>query len=158
MSKKNVDTEYDEDNMREAPSKEVDYLLKNVKDMSDLYFLSLVIIGKLQESSKHSMLAELTYLIDTQSFINLLWYYEGQTITIPTRAQLKETLELISLYYNYDILGKSWNDTLEEMGISKEQSKSRKLWGKYKKFKEDLVDVKFPKDLRMPRKDDLLEK
>lgn len=144
-----------DDSISENPSSEIDTLLKNIKDTNDLYFISLVILGKLVDSTKYSMLSELSYLLDSQSFLNLLFYFEGMTIRIPTRQELKTCLTLISLYYNYDVLKYNWKESLSNVGIKKEDS--HEYWKQYKKFRKELENVKFPREMRMPRMDDKLK-
>ena len=78
-------------------------------------------------------------------------------LRIATRQELNECLKLISLYYNYDVLGCNWKESLSNVGIKYSKEVSREYWKKYKKFKNDLVDVKFPKSLRLPRMDDKLK-
>lgn len=148
-----------DDDMMEGPSSEVDSLLKNVQDMGDLYFVALLVLAKLEPSSKNQnhMIAELSYLLDTQSFINLLWYFEGETIRIPTRDELKEVLTMMSLYYQHEVLGKVWKDACSAVGLEGNSHYVGKIWNRYQKFKKTLNSVQLPKKLRRPDMDDKLK-
>lgn len=148
---------YLEDNLAEGPNQEVDILLRSVQDMGDLYFVAQLILAKLEPSDKNRMLAELSYLLDSQSFINLLWYFEGQTIRIPTRDELKEVLQLMSIYYHYNILEKTWKDSLLAVGIPYDAKLYKRTWTKYHRFLRSLESAKLPKKLRRPSDDDKLK-
>ena len=62
-----------DDNITEGPNAEVDSLLKNIQDMGDLYFVAQLILSKLEPSDKNRMIAELSYLLDTQSIRHCQW-------------------------------------------------------------------------------------
>lgn len=146
-----------EDDINEATNSSVEHLLNDVKDMGDLYFLVLLILSKMEKSSKYSMMSELSYLLDSQSFINLLWYYEGQTIRVPTREELSEALKMMLIYYHYHILEKPWRDSLLAVGYPDDKRLHNKTWTKYKKFLRELENIELPKKLRRPTLDDALK-
>lgn len=145
-----------EDDISENTNLAVESLLNNIKDMGDLYFVVLLILSKMEGASKYSMISELSYLLDSQSFINLLWYFEGQTIRIPTREELTEALQMMSIYYNYHILEKPWKDSLLEVGFPNDKKLHNRTWTKYKKFLKSLESVELPTKLRRPVLDDKL--
>lgn len=145
-----------DDNISEGPDAEVDSLFKNIQDMGDLYFVAQLILSKLEPSDKNHMIAELSYLLDTQSFINLLWYFEGQTIRIPTRAELKEVLTMMSIYYQFQVLGKTWKDALLAVGIPYDSHYYGRMWNRYHKFLKTLESAQLPKQLRRPDMDSKL--
>lgn len=146
-----------EDNISEIANTEVESLLNNVKDMGDLYFIALLLLSKMEGSSKYSMMSELAYLLDSQSFINLLWYYEGQTIRIPTRAELKDILQMMNVYYHYHVLEETWKDSLLNSGFPNDKKLHNRTWTRYKKFLKNLESVELPKALRRPCEDDKLK-
>lgn len=146
-----------EDDISENTNLAVESLLNNIKDMGDLYFVVLLILSKMEGASKYSMISELSYLLDSQSFINLLWYFEGQTIRIPTREELTEALQMMSIYYNYHILEKPWKDSLLEVGFPNDKKLHNRTWTKYKKFLKSLESVELPTKLRRPVLDDKLK-
>lgn len=146
-----------DDNITEGPNAEVDSLLKNIQDMGDLYFVAQLILSKLEPSDKNRMIAELSYLLDTQSFINLLWYFEGETIRIPTRAELKEVLQMMMIYYHHQVLGKTWKDSLMDVGIPYDSHYYGRMWNRYQRFLKTLSSAELPKKLRRPDMDDKLK-
>lgn len=145
-----------DDNIAEEPNSDIENLLKNVQDMGDLYFVAQLVLSKLEPSHKNGMVAELSYLLDTQSFINLLWYFEGETIRIPTRDELKEVLQMMSIYYHYQVLGKTWKDALIDVGIPYDSHLYGRMWNRYHKFMKTLDNVELPKKLRRPDVDSKL--
>ena len=53
-------------------------------DKKDISSLILFTIFKLKDLPEYTTLSELTYILDESSFSNLLTYFGGKTITIPT--------------------------------------------------------------------------
>lgn len=144
-----AEIDYIEDNLAQDPDAEVDSLLKSIRDMGDMYFVSQLLLAKLEQSkSNNRVIAELAYLLDNKSFMNLLLYFEGETIRIPTRAELKEVLQMMMIYYNYQILKKPWKQALQDLGIPYDYREYRKLWTRYWRFIRSLAPVKLPKDLK----------
>lgn len=146
-----------DDDINEGTNSSVENLLNNVKDMGDLYFIVLLILSKMEGSSKYGLMSELAYLLDSQSFINLLWYYEGQTIRIPTRDELTEALQMMSIYYQYHLLGKPWKDSLLAVGYPNDKKLHNRTWTKYKRFLKSIENVDLPKVMRRPSLDDALK-
>lgn len=70
----------------------------NNLDKSDTYSLLLFILYKLKDDKEYSTLSELSYILDHDSFINLLDYYGGMTIHIPTKAEFRVVIETLLLY------------------------------------------------------------
>ena len=104
-----IDENEDFDDGSENPTLQ---LINQIKDTSDLYYISLLLLDRLGESkSKYSATAELAYLVDLKSFLNIVYYYGGKTIRIPTPDELQNNLRLISLYYYYDIKGFGWKES-----------------------------------------------
>lgn len=125
-----------------------DDLLSQMSEMNDLYFVSMMLMYLQKEDSKYSTLAELSYILDQSSFLNLIWYYEGQTIKIPTKKQLSESLRLILCYYYYDIKKLPWTDVFHKLGLEYDVKTSRRLKAKMSWFRKNLKDMKLPESLK----------
>lgn len=119
-------------------------ILDDVKDMGDLYYVALLTLYKLKDNSKYSTLAEMSFLLEPQSFINMIWHYEGQTIQIPSRDELKSSLRMISLYYYYDVKELSWHDALNKIGFDPETESSSSFKFKLNWFRKALCSSKLP--------------
>lgn len=128
---------------------QVDTLMRNILDTNDLYFVALLLLDKLKGTKKYNILAELSYLLDIQSFMNLIFYFEGLTITIPTREELRQSLSMLTLYYNYEILKKSWRECIIAIDGKYSKDADKKYWSQYKKFRKELSVVEFPSELKL---------
>lgn len=116
-------------------------IIDNISNDTDLYFVIMMVLSSLHKDSQYGSVADLVYLLDSKSFSNLLYYFEGQTLKIPTRAEFTFLLNLLKLYYYNQYLGNSL----------KESIKLCKLYGdttKYVKSYNELLDtipyMKFP--------------
>ena len=73
--------------------------LENLKEM-DVYSLVLFSLYKLIGTSEYSSIAELAYVLDKDSLLNLCEYFGGQTIRIPTIDEI-ELLVIALLLVKY---------------------------------------------------------
>lgn len=70
-------------------------LNKKVKEMleelneDDIYSELSQAMYKLSENPSYLVLSRLVYLLDNKSFLNLIKYFGGKTITLPTLSQYK---------------------------------------------------------------------
>lgn len=71
----------------------------NKLDNDDIYSLALFTLYKLTDDPKYASVSELVYLLDKKSLFNLLDYYGGMTIKIPTRDELMNVINALILYY-----------------------------------------------------------
>ena len=71
--------------------------LSEVTDLSDLYYVALIVLSNLK-SKEYSNIAELSILLDRANFDNLLNYYQGESIKVPTKSEFKSVMESISIY------------------------------------------------------------
>jgi len=117
-------------------------LLSSIRDSSELYYLSLLILSS-QIGSK-SVLPELLFLLDERSVNKLLFYYGGEEIRIPTISEFRDQLYGILIYYYYDIQGNSWKKSIELMGIEYSGELSYKLGRLRKDVIDSLRDIKVP--------------
>lgn len=117
-------------------------LMNDVKDTSDLYYLSLMIISS--KLGSDSLLPELVFLLNEDSLNKLLYYFGGQTITIPTVSEFRDYLYGILIYYYYDIEGLSWRKSIDKMGLEYSGQLSRKLNKLRRQVINGLQDVKIP--------------
>ena len=139
----------DSEFLEENDPSDIATIINNITETSDLYFLSLLLLDKMSESSsrRYQMIAELSYLLDTKSFLNLIHYFEGMTITIPTRNQVVDALRLISIYYYYDIHGYSWKDSLVKAGLEYSKEVSLSYRNRMSTFRELIRKIRLPKEV-----------
>ena len=130
--------------------------LSEITDLADLYYVALIILSNLK-SEDYSHIAELSILLDRSSFDNLLNYYQGESIKVPTKSEFKSVIESISIYYYYVLLEKTWYQTLSKLGIShKDKDESNRIWNNYKKLVESvkLANPKMHNELKRGHEDE----
>jgi len=112
-------------------NKSIDMLNKE-----DTYSMMLLLLYLSSDNPRYSTLSELAYVLDHDSFIKFLKYYEGQTIKIPSIQEVMTSLKLLMLFQYHDVEKIPWKESLDKVGISEADS-----WG-YKhrldKFKRNL--------------------
>lgn len=94
----------------------------------DTYSMMCILLFAMSDNPWYSTLNELAYLLDSRGFINILKYYEGQTITIPTLEESKIALRILLLYQYYKVEKNTWEKALEMSGFSQEESSKAKMY------------------------------
>jgi hypothetical protein len=87
----------------------------------DLLFLSAVIINILNEAEKLkkecSILPELFTTLGVDTTINMIKYFGGETIRVPSHEEMHRAFLVIVCYYKKKIEDKSWDDIKKELSI-----------------------------------------
>ncbi|PJZ19739.1 hypothetical protein CEW46_21405 [Bacillus cereus] len=125
--------------------KKPDELLNMMTSDKDLYYVSLMLLYLSRKDGRYSTISELAYLLEPKSFLNLLWYYEGQTIRIPTKGELDAMLRLILAYYYYDIQKLPWQEVVVKVGLEFTPHNSRHLKARLVWLRRTLEKVALPK-------------
>lgn len=86
----------------------------------DSYSVALTLLGILKDDPSYSMISELPYLLDQANFLELLKYYEGKTIRIPTMDEVKRAMRVILSYQYYLIEKYEWHEALRLAGYDPE--------------------------------------
>lgn len=87
----------------------------------DVFSMALFTLYALKNDEKYSSLSELAYLLDKKSLLNLLEYYGGQTITIPTSRDLEQVVSALSMHLKVHAQGMSEEDAIESLGVPRSQ-------------------------------------
>lgn len=128
-------------------------LLKDISTVSELQYLSLVVDG-----ASASAISELPLLVDTESYNNIIDYYGGKTLAIPTKDDIYNNILGIMSYYYYNIKGESWNNVLKKLGVPKTMGNRKLLTNRYNKVAEKLNgDIKIPNIEGSNKKSDIVE-
>lgn len=64
---------------------------------NEKFSLILFLLYKLKDDPKYSILSELPFVLDKSNLLNLLEYFGGRTITIPTKRDLLNIITALSL-------------------------------------------------------------
>lgn len=115
----------------------MDYLidLDNI-NKEDALSLATSLLYSLKGFPQYATTSELAYILDYKNFLNLIRYYGGMTIRIPTVEELNSTLKVIVLYQSYEVEKLSWEEALKKAGIKQSESISAKM--KLNNFKKIL--------------------
>lgn len=73
--------------------------------LSDVYSLMLFALYRVQEIPDYAVLSQLCYLLDGSNLNRLLTYFEGQTITFPTKEEMSIMTNALLLYQYVQIDG-----------------------------------------------------
>lgn len=138
----------DQDEIEEyslGPSYSTDKLMQSVETERDVFFLVQLALAQMLNSPNFSTTAELFYLLDRKSLLNLLTYYGGQTITLPTKEEMLEALNYLTLYYYYEIKGLSFNEALDKTNLPRIHN--RRYQVRYRRFMKSINYIKLPKSI-----------
>ena len=93
---------------------------------SDVYSLMMLLLFASDDNPRYSAINELAYLLDHDSFLNFIKFYEGQTIKIPPIEDLRNSLRTLMLYQYSKIDKMEWHDALQKAGFDLEDTFSAK--------------------------------
>lgn len=110
----------------------------------DTYAIVCETLFTLKENPKYSVMSELAYLLDKTSFINLVKYFGGESISIPTIDDFRKTIRLILLYQYFHVENLSWRDALDKAGY--ERSETRQAQKQLIEFSNVLENIKLGRD------------
>lgn len=92
----------------------------------DTYSMMLMMLYASNDNPRYSTLSELAYILDHDSFIKFIKYYEGQTIEVPTLQQTIDSLRLLMLFQYYKVEKKEWHEAIRLSGFPDSESFSAK--------------------------------
>lgn len=84
---------------------------------SDTYALLCSFMYEMKDIPEYTVLSELCYLLDKDSFEKLFKYFSGMTIKIPTQKELVEAIQVLKLYQYYEIEHRPWKDCVLMAGL-----------------------------------------
>lgn len=93
-------------------------------DREDSYYMMLLLLYTVTDDPKYSVLAELIYLLDRESFTNFFKYYEGQTIKIPTKEEMIDAFGMLQAFQLKYIDKMKWSDVAKTLGLNGSQSRT----------------------------------
>ena len=67
-------------------------------EREDIYSLLLFALFKMRDDPGYSSISELAYLLNGKSLYNLLEFYGGQTIKVPTLKEFNTVIQALLLY------------------------------------------------------------
>lgn len=83
--------------------------------VSDLIKLSLM--KKASKNVDNLVYTEMFNLLGTDLFTQLIYLVDGQTITLPTKEEFKNTIITVLCYYYHTVLNKDWDEVKSILGM-----------------------------------------
>lgn len=108
---------------------------------SDTYSLLCSFLYEMKNIPGYSPLSELCYMLDRDSFEKLLIYFEGKTVTFPTKEEFVDAVRMVKLYQYYEVEKRPWKDCVLLAGY--ESSSGKLAHNKLEKLKETLEKYNF---------------
>jgi hypothetical protein len=88
---------------------------------NDLLFLSGIILNIMNDDQRfngnRNILPELFATLGIESAVNLIKYFGGEDINIPTHNEMYSSFLVIICYYKKKVENKSWEEIRNEIGI-----------------------------------------
>ena len=81
----------------------------------DIYSLMLFSLFKLKDVPEYSSMSELAYVLDGENLLNLLTYFGGTTIKIPTVTELRMVLNVLLLYQYTAVDGMDYDSAMKQI-------------------------------------------
>lgn len=99
----------------------------NGLEREDVFSVATALLYSLKEIPKYSIVSELFYILDYKNFLNLIRYYGGTEIRIPTAEEISEILKILLLYQYRKVDELSWEESLSRSGFTSEESNSARV-------------------------------
>jgi hypothetical protein len=107
----------------------------------DVYALLCGYLFEFKNVPEYSVISELAYLLDRESFVNLIDYFEGQTFKVPTKKDFQNAVRTLLLLQYYEIEGRPWKDSLVAAGFDTSDGRAAQI--QLKKLKTTLEKYNF---------------
>lgn len=120
---------------------ELEKRVSKILNEEETFMLSLILLAHLHEDKKYKELSDLIFLFDNyKGFKQFIKYYEGQTITVPTLLELKQSLRLLTLFQRVYLDNKDFNEYYEKLNMASLGLTQETCKDELKHFKNLLVN------------------
>lgn len=89
----------------------------------DVYSVICSFLYDLREDPKYSVLSELCYMCNKESFVNILVYLSNTTVRIPSAAEFVDCMRTLLLFQYFEVEGRPWKDAVEAAGFDPKSGK-----------------------------------
>lgn len=104
----------------------------------DVYSILCGYLYEFKNIPEYTLLSELAFALDSNSFLQLINCFGGQTIRIPTAEEFKSCYRTLLLLKYYEVEKHDWKESLQMAGF--ESSEGRVALNKLNKLKQTLKD------------------
>jgi len=95
--------------------------LINPSKTSDMLFLTGVVLNIMNErvyaDEEKSLLPELFSVFGLETTVNLVKYFGGESLSIPSHEEMEKSFLVLVCYYKKKVEDKDWDTIREEVGI-----------------------------------------
>lgn len=109
----------------ETMSENANEIIGRLKDR-DVYSILCSLLFDIRNVPQYSTLSELCYILDVDSFLNLIQYMEGKTIKIPTKQEFADCIQTLRLFQYSEIEKRPWKDCVLLAGFKPGEGKLAK--------------------------------
>ena len=126
----------------------IDRIQDKIDSLSEdeTYSTILFLLFKLKGIPDYLMLSELIFLIDNKSFLNLLKFWGGKTITLPTMYEFKTLTKALCVFKDINLKGEQKSEVLKNIEFSSELEK-KDVIETYNKIVGELGKFEFRKSV-----------
>ena len=101
----------------------------------------LSLLYDLRKVKEYATISELCYTLDIDSFMKLIDTFGGQTVTVPTKQELAELIQVVRLFEYFEVEGRPWKESVQRAGLN--SSEGKKAANKLSALKETMKKYKF---------------
>lgn len=106
----------------------------------DIISLVMFVLFQMRGVPEMAPLSQLAYLVDEESFMRIVKYYGGQTVTFPTYDEVKSLFGVLLMYDDVELSG---TKTLSEATANLTDEEKESTLRLYKVVKDILKDYEF---------------
>ena len=110
----------------------------------DTMSMVLFALYKIHDDPEYAVLSELGYILDGENLSNLLDYYGGMTIKVPTKQELSKVANALLLYQYTEMDGIEFDEALK--ALDKPKSETKEIKDLYQRLLKCIEAYDFERD------------
>ena len=103
----------------------------------DIISLIMFVLFQMRGIKEMAPLSQLAYLVDEESFMRIVKYYGGQTVTFPTYEEVKNVFSVLMLYDDVELSCTKTIGEVTEQLSDEEKESTLNLYGVVKDILKD---------------------
>lgn len=98
---------------------ELEKRVSKLLDEEETFMLSIILLAHMHSDKKYKELSDLIFLFDNyKGFKQFIKYYEGQTISVPTILELKQSLRLLTFFQKVYLDNRNPEEVYKELDLA----------------------------------------
>jgi hypothetical protein len=119
----------------------------NALNSRDAVSIAISLLYVLRKDPQYTIVSELSYLLDENSFMKLIKYFGGETIRIPEFNEVNDMLKILLLYQYHTVNKNSWEESLKMSGFDPESDNNTQTRKQFKKLTSLLETINLSRRL-----------